>query len=151
MADAKDIVGGLQWVIIGYLGYKAVQLFGGDKTEKAVPVPPGWEINKKATITFKQAQEIADSIKTTLESNKWLGKYDVQKIDKAMWVLQNNEDVEALIVAFGGNWDGPFEINGSLADVLNYLHTWSLFTNGYDVNWKSIRNHFYNRVQLLNF
>jgi hypothetical protein len=148
-----DIAEVMKWGVVAYGCYVAYGLFKSDKSKdgnsaQAPPVPDGFKVGPNATITLKQGQQIAGQIKTLL--NTYFKTIDVQKIDRLMWVLQNDDDVEVLYSAFG-TWDGPLNNNGDLLAVLQYINSWDVITNASQANWDSIKAHLYSRGVYLNY
>ena len=135
--ESKDIKDFAIIAVVGYGLSVLMDLFG--KPDKDVVTPPkGYVVPAGATITYTEANDIAEEIKASM------GYFscDIVRVDKAMWSLQNKFDVEVLYQAFGKDWDGPGLINGDLFVVLNIARHEACWTCS-QANYTSIKKHVY--------
>lgn len=127
-----------QKILYGALAALAVYFVVNMKKGKLPNLPAGQGPPAGTTLSLEKAREIAQEIKNSI-GYTW---DDVQRIDRALWALQNDADVQYLYNIFG-NWDGPANANGDVFNVLNHVYSSYTPDNSSSANWTSIKNHMY--------
>ncbi|MEY4904471.1 MAG: hypothetical protein RLZZ292_2286 [Bacteroidota bacterium] len=151
-----DIANIFKYAVVAYGCYVVYTFIQKDKdkspdkaSSQAPPTPEGWKPGPNATLNVTEGFELGAKLKN--EMNKYFATIDVQKIDKLLWVLKNDDDVDVLHKCFG-TYDGPVWFDGDIFAMLNYLKNgFTVKTNGYTANWESIQRHMYSRGIYLNY